>query len=92
MAAEHHQGASPQKRRKPARQYPWPPAKGLADIRAVSEVTALGVSTIWRLAAQDDTFPKPIKVGRNTTRFSWAEVHAWIDAKAAGTGPKKVKQ
>lgn len=40
--------------------------------------------TTWREMAANGQAPGPIKLGPRMTRYSAADLHQWIDAKAAG--------
>lgn len=49
----------------------------------VAERYSVNPSTIWRWRKNDPTFPKPIMLGDNTTRFSISELEAWEAGKRA---------
>ena len=48
-------------------------------VRQVADVLSASVRTVWRYAAQDESFPKPIKVG-GLTRFNLQELTRWQKA------------
>lgn len=55
----------------------------LADMRARYRVSG---STIWKWAADPKSgFPKPVKLGANTTAWCLAELLAWEAARQAAT-------
>ena len=49
------------------------------SVQEVARLLGVSVSHVYRLAATDETFPKPRKVGR-ATRYDPREVRAWFDA------------
>lgn len=48
----------------------------------VSKLLGITRTTLWRWC-KVDTFPKPIKIGPNTTRWRQSDVDEWLAAKAA---------
>jgi prophage regulatory protein len=40
-------------------------------------------STVFRLTREDDSFPRPLKLSRNTPRWRATELNAWIASRAA---------
>lgn len=57
-----------------------------AALRVKQGAPYIGVSipTFWRFAKTDPAFPKPIKIGGNTTVFMRDELDAWLKAKRDG--------
>lgn len=47
----------------------------------VCERTGLAGPTIWRKIKQDPTFPRPFKLGANSTAWDAGEITAWLEAK-----------
>lgn len=43
-------------------------------VTVFSVVAGLGVSTIWRRAKREPTFPQPRQLGRKATRFNVGEI------------------
>lgn len=58
--------------------YPNLPREARLRMRQVQPVVALGVSTIWRNAA-NGTFPKPTKNGSITT-WSWGQIRDYLES------------
>ena len=54
----------------------------LLSANQVSEQLGITRTTLWRWC-KADTFPQPIKIGPNTTRWRQSEVEEWVAAKAA---------
>jgi prophage regulatory protein len=52
-------------------------------INKVKDVTGLSHATIWRKSKEDPTFPKPFKLGTNSTAWDAEEITAWLEAKKA---------
>lgn len=51
----------------------------------VSKLTGLSSTSIWRLS-KTGAFPKSIKIGKYTVRYSLNEVLAWIETKKSTRG------
>lgn len=49
----------------------------LLQVKAVALIVSLGVSTIWR-KAKEGTFPSPIRVDKQITRWKLSEVNEWL--------------
>lgn len=47
--------------------------------------TSYGVhrTTLWRWAKNDPSFPKPVKLGPQVSRWKLSEIEAWEKARAA---------
>lgn len=69
--------------------------KRLGRVKKVAEeLGGIGVASVWRLAKNDPTFPKPFKLGSNTTVFDLDALAAWVSAKQeaandASAAPKR---
>jgi len=50
-------------------------------IKAVSELTSMSRTTIWRKAKTEPDFPKPIKLSAGITVFKREDVLAWLESK-----------
>ena len=52
-----------------------------AAIRAKEAANYLGIglSSLWRKAKIDPTFPKPIKLGERTTVWRLADLDTWLN-------------
>lgn len=50
-------------------------------IPEVRNRTGLSNATIWRKLKQDPTFPKPFKLGANSTVWDAGEITAWLESK-----------
>jgi prophage regulatory protein len=48
-----------------------------------AEYLGVGVSTLWRWAAERHDFPKPRKLSGRVTVFDGEELRAWRDAQTA---------
>jgi predicted DNA-binding transcriptional regulator AlpA len=59
---------------------PLTPSHFLSDIQFGSRYD-VSRQTIWRWAATDDTFPKPIKLSPGCTRWKLSDIEAWESAK-----------
>jgi len=57
------------------------PDEAMTSVKIIATLTDSGVSTIWRYAALDPDFPKPIKLSARCTRFRVGEVRAWLAKK-----------
>lgn len=51
--------------------------KELFNVREVSGMLGMGVSTIWR-RVQERTFPQPLKTGPGSTRWRRGDLEAWV--------------
>ena len=45
---------------------------------AVAARVGISKSELWRRVRQDESFPKPVKLGPQTTAFIGSEVDRWI--------------
>lgn len=59
------------------------PDGALTSVKVIAALTGNGVSTVWRHAALDPDFPKPIRLSARCTRFRVGEVRAYIAGKVA---------
>jgi predicted DNA-binding transcriptional regulator AlpA len=55
----------------------------LLTVRQVADLLAVHPRTVWRLAASDEQFPKPVRVGEGSTRWRASEVTAYVDSLAS---------
>lgn len=54
----------------------------LLKVSEVARMTGLGVSTIYQIIAAG-TFPKPLKLGPQASRWLLSEVQAWVSVRIA---------
>lgn len=54
-------------------------------VATVAALTGDSVTTVWRRAREDPTFPKPFKLSPQSTVWNEAEILAWIEAKRASS-------
>lgn len=82
--------------KKRAKQEPMPPlapsttrdtedALRILRIKKVSELTGLGISTIYakldpNSSSFDPTFPSPVRLGAKAVGWRYCEVMAWVDS------------
>lgn len=59
------------------------PDEALTTVKVFAAVTANGVSTVWRRAALDPDYPKPIKLSARCTRFRVGDIRAYLKRCAA---------
>jgi predicted DNA-binding transcriptional regulator AlpA len=59
------------------------PDAAYISVKVIAALTGNGVSTVWRYAANDPTFPKPIKLSARCTRFRVGDVRAWLAKKGS---------
>lgn len=52
----------------------------LLDVKQVAAICNLGVSTIWKLAKENETFPKPKYFGPKTARWSYEDIRKWANS------------
>ena len=57
------------------------PETGFIRLPTVQKITGTAVSTIW-LWVKKGLFPKPHKIGPNTTAWKIEEVRQWIEDKS----------
>lgn len=57
------------------------PDEAMTSVKVIAALTGNGVSTVWRYAALNPDFPKPIKLSARCTRFRVGEVRAWLAKK-----------
>lgn len=53
-------------------------------IPTAAELLGRGVSTVYKLAQSDPTFPKLIKNGKRCTRIRAGDLTAWLQAQVQG--------
>ena len=54
------------------------PDEAMISVKVIAALTGNGVSTIWRYAALNPDFPKPVKLSTRCTRFRIGEVRAYL--------------
>jgi predicted DNA-binding transcriptional regulator AlpA len=59
------------------------PDEAMTSVKVIAALTGNGVSTIWRYAAQNPDFPKPIKLSARCTRFRVGDVRAYLKNREA---------
>ena len=59
------------------------PVEALLSADQVGSALSVHRSTVFRMAREDDSFPKPLKLSRNTPRWRATELNAWLAARAA---------
>ena len=57
-------------------------ADALLKMSTASALAGMAVSTLYRRAADDPTFPKLVKLGRRCTRIRAGDMMAWLASKA----------
>lgn len=60
-----------------------PMARRALRVEKVAERIGLSVPTVWRRARLDPTFPRPFKLGPQSTAWLEHEVDAWLAQRAA---------
>lgn len=50
----------------------------LIDVNAVAQRLAVSRASVWRYAAQNPQFPKPLKLSPGCARWRADEVEAWL--------------
>lgn len=63
--------------------FPNLPDCAIVRQRQIVPLIGLSASTLWRYV-RSGKFPKPFKVGANSTAWRWGDVRAWLDARASG--------
>lgn len=59
----------------------------LVDIDRVAAALDVSRPTIWRwLHDEKQDFPRPIKIGENSTRWRWVDIENWIATRASQQG------
>lgn len=53
-------------------------------IKHICQLTGCSPATIWRWVKTDPSFPRPFKLGPNSTGFSDLEINSWLSAKKRG--------
>jgi prophage regulatory protein len=54
------------------------------DVKGVGALLGgASTATIYRLLRDDPTFPRPCQLGRRMTRWSRAEIEAWVASRPA---------
>ena len=59
------------------------PDDALTTVKVLAAVTDSGVSTVWRHAALDPDYPKPIKLSKRATRFRVGDIREYIKSRRA---------
>lgn len=57
------------------------PDEALASVKIIAALTGNGVSTVWRYAALNPDFPKPIKLSARCTRFRVGDIRAYLKSR-----------
>lgn len=57
------------------------PDEAMTSVKVIAALTGNGVSTVWRYAALNPDFPKPIKLSARCTRFRVGDIRAWLAKK-----------
>lgn len=57
------------------------PDEAMTSVKVIAALTGNGVSTIWRYAALNPDFPKPIKLSARCTRFNVGAVRAYLKSR-----------
>ena len=50
-------------------------------VHEVSLLTSYSISSVWRRAKDDPTFPQPRKLGERLTVWNHGEVRRWLESK-----------
>lgn len=58
------------------------PDDAYISMSAIAAVCGVALSTVWRHAAADPNFPKPIKLSRRCTRLRVGDVRAYLKSKS----------
>jgi predicted DNA-binding transcriptional regulator AlpA len=56
-----------------------PPVEALLSADQVGALFSVHRSTVFRMVRDDATFPRPLKLSRNTPRWRATELNAWIE-------------
>jgi predicted DNA-binding transcriptional regulator AlpA len=59
------------------------PDEAVTSVKVIAAVMGSGVSTVWRYAALNPDFPRPIKLSARCTRFRVGEVRAYLKSRGA---------
>lgn len=59
------------------------PDEAMTSVKVIAALTGNGVSTVWRYAALNPDFPKPVKLSARCTRFRVGEVRAYLKSRGA---------
>jgi predicted DNA-binding transcriptional regulator AlpA len=60
------------------------PAPLLDNVKGVGALLGgASTATVYRLLRTDETFPRPLQLGRRMTRWSRADVVAWVASRPA---------
>jgi prophage regulatory protein len=51
----------------------------LLKAKQICEKIGFSLPTLWRKVKNDPTFPKPFKIGANSTAWDAQEIDAWIE-------------
>jgi prophage regulatory protein len=63
------------------------PKDRFVRIKTVVEMIGMSRSSVWRLSQEDDSFPKPIRIGKRMTVWSSNELLSWMERKKTLTAP-----
>ncbi len=58
--------------------------KRVVRIKSICQMTGCSPATIWRWVKTDPAFPKPFKLGPNSTGWDDSEIDRWLSARKAG--------
>jgi len=58
-------------------------ASGTLRVRQVADFLAIGISSVWRLAKIEPTFPKPFRLSPRVTVWSAEELASYVRARQA---------
>lgn len=64
-------------------------AKRTLRVRQVADTLGIGVSSVWRLAKTDPSFPKPFCLSPRVTVWDNSEVAAYVETKKAERHPQQ---
>lgn len=55
------------------------PTRAAIRAKEAASYLGIGVSSLWRKAKIDPTFPKPIKLGERTTVWRLSDLDTWLN-------------
>jgi predicted DNA-binding transcriptional regulator AlpA len=59
------------------------PDEAMTSVKVIAALTGNGISTVWRYAALNPDFPKPIKLSARCTRFRVGDIRAYLKSRVA---------
>lgn len=59
------------------------PDEAVTSVKVIAAVMGNGVSTVWRYAALNPDFPKPIRLSARCTRFRVGDIRAYLKSRGA---------